>query len=103
MAVAMNDWEIEQAAHNFALLVDPTRLRILHTLMEHGELSAHAVAEAAGRRGVLIGFGLYLQNMWGLAIGVIGVVPLVAGIFNFCVFAPLFGGPFDGRRLALKA
>lgn len=44
----MNDWEIEQAAHSFALLGDPTRLRILHTLMEHGELSVHAVAEAAG-------------------------------------------------------
>jgi DNA-binding transcriptional ArsR family regulator len=44
----MNDWEIEQAAHRFALLSDPTRLRILHTVMEQGELSVHAIAELAG-------------------------------------------------------
>lgn len=39
---------IEEAAHRFALLGDPTRLRILHALMEHGELSVGAVAEATG-------------------------------------------------------
>ena len=44
----MNDWEIEAAAHSFALLSDPTRLRILHTVMERGELSVHGIAEAAG-------------------------------------------------------
>ena len=39
---------IEQAAHRFALLGDPTRLRILHTVMERGELSVGAIAEFAG-------------------------------------------------------
>ncbi len=39
---------IEEAAHRFALLGDPTRLRILHTVMEMGELSVGAVAAAAG-------------------------------------------------------
>lgn len=43
----MEDWEIEEAAHRFALLSDPTRLRILHTVMERGELSVHEIAEAA--------------------------------------------------------
>jgi DNA-binding transcriptional ArsR family regulator len=43
----MRDWEIEEAAHRFALLSDPTRLRILHTVMEDGELSVHEIAEAA--------------------------------------------------------
>jgi DNA-binding transcriptional ArsR family regulator len=38
---------LEEVAHRFALLADPTRLRILHALTEHGELSVHAVAEAA--------------------------------------------------------
>lgn len=28
---------------------------------------------------------------------VVGLVPLIAGLFNFCVFAPLFGGPFMGK------
>jgi DNA-binding transcriptional ArsR family regulator len=39
---------IEEAAHRFALLGDPTRLRILHALMERGELSVGEVAEASG-------------------------------------------------------
>jgi DNA-binding transcriptional ArsR family regulator len=39
---------IEEAAHRFALLGDPTRLRILYTVMEQGELSVHAAAEMAG-------------------------------------------------------
>ena len=39
---------IEEAAHTFALLSDPTRLRILHTVMEKGELSVGAIAEIAG-------------------------------------------------------
>jgi DNA-binding transcriptional ArsR family regulator len=39
---------IEEAAHRFALLADPTRLRILHTVMERGELSVGAIAEIAG-------------------------------------------------------
>ena len=48
----------------------------------------------------LIAFGLYLQSAWGMVIAVVGVVPLVASLFNFCMFAPLFGGPFNGRRFA---
>jgi len=38
---------IEEAAHRFALLGDPTRLRILHTLMDQGELSVGEVASAS--------------------------------------------------------
>ena len=40
--------EIEEAARRFALLSDPTRLRILHIVMESGELPVYAIAEAAG-------------------------------------------------------
>jgi len=43
----MRDSEIEAAAHRFALLADPTRLRILHAVMEHGEIPVHEVAEIA--------------------------------------------------------
>lgn len=39
---------IEEAARRFALLGDPTRLRILHTLMQSGELSVGQAAEASG-------------------------------------------------------
>jgi DNA-binding transcriptional ArsR family regulator len=38
---------IEYAAHRFALLGDPTRLRILRVLMSGRQMSVGAVAEAA--------------------------------------------------------
>jgi DNA-binding transcriptional ArsR family regulator len=44
----MNDWEIQAAAQRFALLADATRLRILHAVIEQGEMSVGAIAEAAG-------------------------------------------------------
>ncbi len=33
----------------------------------------------------------------GVIVGIIGFVPLLAGIFNFCVFAPLFGLTLMGQ------
>ena len=42
------DWEITASARRFSLLADPTRLRILHTILEAGELSVGAIAAAAG-------------------------------------------------------
>lgn len=44
----VESWEITAAAHRFALLSDPTRLRILHTVIEGGEMSVGAIAGAAG-------------------------------------------------------
>jgi len=44
----MEAWEITEAAHRFALLGDPTRLRVLHTVIEGGEMSVGAIAVAAG-------------------------------------------------------
>jgi hypothetical protein len=35
----------------------------------------------------------------GWIIGIIGLVPLLAGMFDFCVFAPLMGKPFMGNAL----
>jgi DNA-binding transcriptional ArsR family regulator len=43
----MNDAMVEAAAHRFALLGDPTRLRILQAIMARGELNVGRVAEAA--------------------------------------------------------
>jgi ArsR family transcriptional regulator len=42
----VNDSEIAAAAHRFALLGDPTRLGILRTVMERGEMSVGAIAWA---------------------------------------------------------
>jgi hypothetical protein len=35
----------------------------------------------------------------GTALAVVGLVPLTAGAFDFCVISPLFGGPFLGRDI----
>ena len=49
---------------------------------------------------VLIGVGLlWVQGIGGIVLAVVGVVPLAAGLFDFCVFAPLFGGPLSGQKV----
>ena len=40
-----------------------------------------------------------LSGAAGLSVAVIGLVPLLAGLFDFCVFAPLFGFPLSGPRI----
>ena len=40
-----------------------------------------------------------IQGTAGIIVAVIGVVPLVAGLFDFCVFAPLFGNPMSGPKI----
>lgn len=44
----INDALVVQAAHRFALLADPTRLRILKTLVDCGETNVGELAVAAG-------------------------------------------------------
>jgi hypothetical protein len=49
---------------------------------------------------ILIALGLLVvKDAGGIILAVIGLVPLLAGIFDFCVFAPLFGQPFSGPEL----
>ena len=47
---------------------------------------------------VLVGW-LLLMGVWGWIVAIVGLVPLLAGIFDRCVFAPLFGLPFVGEKL----
>jgi hypothetical protein len=35
----------------------------------------------------------------GTIVVLVGLVPLAAGIFDFCVFAPLFGAPLSGPKI----
>jgi hypothetical protein len=65
------------------------------------------LASPAGRviRGLaglaLVAWGLLgLGGTAGIVVAFIGVVPLAAGLFDFCVFAPLFGAP---ERAAIRA
>ena len=39
------------------------------------------------------------SGMAALVVMLIGVVPLLAGTFDFCVFAPLFGAPLSGPKI----
>jgi hypothetical protein len=50
----------------------------------------------AGIALIFLGFGA-VHGTAGTILAVVGLVPLVAGLLDFCVFAPLFGGPFLGK------
>jgi hypothetical protein len=48
----------------------------------------------------LIVWGLFgLHGAGGMVVAAVGMVPFVAGIFDFCVFAPLFGMPLSGSKI----
>ena len=47
---------------------------------------------------ILVGL-VSLQGVWGIILAIVGAVVLAAGAFNFCIFAPLFGGPFWARDI----
>jgi uncharacterized membrane protein HdeD (DUF308 family) len=48
---------------------------------------------------VILGFFVIANNTTGIIVTLIGLVPLAAGIFDFCVLAPLFGAPFKGSEI----
>jgi hypothetical protein len=48
----------------------------------------------------LVALGLLvLKGTVGIIVAVVGMVPLLAGLFDFCVFAPLFGCPMSGPKI----
>lgn len=46
----------------------------------------------------LIVLGVALDSALGWVIAGVGVVPILAGIFNVCLLGPLFGAPLSGRN-----
>jgi uncharacterized integral membrane protein len=48
---------------------------------------------------VILVFFVIANNTTGIIVTLIGLVPLAAGIFDFCVLAPLFGAPFKGSEI----
>lgn len=52
----------------------------------------------AGIALIVVGI-VWVQGVWGWVLAIVGLVPLLAGLFDWCVFAPLFGLPFHGDRL----
>jgi hypothetical protein len=64
------------------------------------------MASTAGRvTRIVAGIALILWGLVGLTgtagivVAVVGALPLVAGLFDFCVFAPLFGAPLSGPKI----
>lgn len=67
------------------------------------------MASGAGRlTRIVAGILLVAWGLWGLSgaagiiVIVVGLVPLLAGLFDFCVFAPLFGEPLSGPAIRSK-
>ena len=49
---------------------------------------------------VLLYVGLQLMaGVGGIIVAIIGVVMIAAGVFDFCLFAPLFGNPLSGKKI----
>ena len=50
---------------------------------------------------ILIILGLFVvhSTVETVILVVVGLVPLLAGLFDFCVFAPLFSNPFNGKQI----
>ncbi len=47
---------------------------------------------------ILVVLGIILGGA-GWILALVGLVPVAAGVFDFCVFAPLFGHAFKGDDL----
>ena len=49
---------------------------------------------------LLVAWGLLgLGGTAGIIVAIIGALPLLAGVLDFCAFAPLFGNPLSGARI----
>ena len=40
---------------------------------------------------------LVIEGTGGIAVAAVGIVPILAGVFNVCLIAPIVRGPFSGR------
>jgi len=48
----------------------------------------------------IIGYGYtHRAETTGVVLMVVGLVPLAAGAFNWCLISALLGGPFSGARV----
>jgi len=50
---------------------------------------------------VLVGL-LVVKDTGGIIIAIIGLLPILAGVFNVCLIAPILGAPFSGKEAASR-
>jgi hypothetical protein len=58
--------------------------------------AGRALRVVAGAALILIGL-LAMEGAWGIIVALVGLVPLVAGAFDFCLIGALFGAPLRGK------
>lgn len=52
----------------------------------------------AGIAMVIIGLAM-IHGIGGIILAIVGLVVAAAGLFNFCIFGPLFGGAFWAKDI----
>ena len=60
--------------------------------------AGRVVRAAAGIILILVAV-LAVEGALAWVLAILGLVPLLAGVLDFCIFAPLFRMPFVGQRL----
>lgn len=67
-------------------------------------IAGRATRIIAGAVVIYLGFAV-IGGMGGTVVGIVGVLPFMAGVFDWCIFAPLAGLPIGGTslRAALNA
>jgi hypothetical protein len=61
-------------------------------------LAGRLLRIVAGIAIIVVGVAV-VHGTVGIILAIIGLVVLAAGLFNFCIFAPLFGGPFWAKDI----
>jgi len=61
-------------------------------------LAGRLLRIVAGIALIVVGL-VTVQGTGGIILAVVGAVVLAAGAFNFCIFAPFFGGPFWAKDI----
>lgn len=56
-------------------------------------LAGRLLRIVAGIALIVVGLAM-VHGTVGIILAIVGVVVFAAGLLNFCIFAPLFGGPF---------
>jgi len=51
---------------------------------------------------LLVTWGVSTGGTAGTVIVVVGLVPLLAGMFNWCLVSALLGGPIDGSKVVRR-
>ena len=65
-------------------------------------------SELGRRLRIVMGLALMVIGLFsvggtgGLILAIVGAVPLLAGVLDVCLFAPLFGAPLKGAEVRVK-